>query len=202
MLRERLVVSFVVGALASAVPCTPALSQWALRADLGAARFWGGSVEIGGQGRSFRPYRPTVFGVGLERKAGKFAVGMGLGYSKAALALEGADGLTAIDGIFTVYSLSPELVYQITRLGSVNQLRLHAGPLLEVWTVLAEGSETRAGGQAALSLSMPLGAKLEGSVTAGAALIPSPFARGQLDSGFERRALWRRRFAVGVAYRL
>jgi len=37
---------------------------------------------------------------------------------------------------------------------------------------------------------------------AGAALIPSPFGDTQLDPGFERRALWRRGFGVGLDYRL
>ena len=202
MVPNCLVVSLAVAAIVSAVPWRSALGQWALRAELGAARFWGGSVENGGQHRSFRPHRPTVFLVGVERRAGKLAVGIGLGYSTAGLALEGAEGLTAINGIFTVYSVSPELIYQIASFGSENRLRLHAGPVLEVWTVVNGGSETRAGGQAALSLTVPLGTKLEGSMTAGAALIPSPFARGQLDTGFERQALWRRRLAVGLAYRL
>jgi hypothetical protein len=107
-----------------------------------------------------------------------------------------------VNGIFTVYSLLPELVYQISRLGSLNRLSLHAGPLLEFWSVLDEGSETRLGVQGALSMNVPLGGRFDGSVAAGAALISSPFGPTQLDPAFERRPLWRRRFAVGLAYRL
>jgi hypothetical protein len=51
-------------------------------------------------------------------------------------------------------------------------------------------------------LRVPLGARLAGSLTAGTALIPSPFTTDQLDPGFERRALWRRRLAGGLEYRL
>jgi len=198
MIQRCLAVFLAVTAVAS----TPAVSQWTMTAEVGAERFWGGSIEKSEEQRSFRPYRPTGFGIGLERRAGKLALGVGLRYSSAGLALEGSDGLSAVNGIFTVYSLLPELVYQISRLGSLNRLSLHAGPLLEFWSVLDEGSETRLGVQGALSMNVPLGGRFDGSVAAGAALISSPFGPTQLDPAFERRPLWRRRFAVGLAYRL
>jgi hypothetical protein len=49
---------------------------------------------------------------------------------------------------------------------------------------------------------VPLGGRLAGSILVGAALIPSPFGVDQLNPDFERRALWRRRFAMGLEYRL
>ncbi len=182
--------------------CSPLLGQWVVAAEVGADRFWGGSVEKSEEERSFLPYRPTTFGVGLERGAGRFAFGIRLRYASASLALEGADGVVAVKGIFTTYSVSPELVYRIASVGPANRLLLHGGPLLEVWSVAGEGSQTRVGGQGGVSISVPLGGRLAGSLTAGAALIPSNFAADQLDPDFERRALWRRRFAAGLAYRL
>jgi hypothetical protein len=188
--------------LASGVWCRPALGQWAVTTEVGADRFWGGSVENGAEHRSFRPYRPTTFGVGLERRAGRLGAGLRLRYASAGLALEGRDGVVAAKGIFTVYSAAAEVAYRIISVGSVNQLVLHGGPLFEVWKVVDEGSEIRAGVQGALSLTVPLGGRFAGAVTAGAAVIPSPFGKAQLDPSFERRALWRRRFAVGLDYRL
>lgn len=188
--------------LVAGVWCRPALAQWAVTAEVGAERFWGGSIENTAEHRSFRPYRPTTFGVGLERRAGRLGAGLRLRYAAAGLALEGADGVVAAKGIFTVYSLAPEVAYRIMSVGSVNQLTLHGGPLFEVWRVLDEDSQGRVGIHGALSLGLPLGGRFAGSVVAGAALIPSPFGEGQLDPGFERRALWRRRFAVGLDYRL
>ncbi|MEO7237503.1 MAG: hypothetical protein ABIZ96_02690, partial [Gemmatimonadales bacterium] len=70
------------------------------------------------------------------------------------------------------------------------------------WSVIDEDSQTRVGAQGAVSLNLPLGGRFAGSLTAGAAVMPSPFGEGQLDPPFERRALWRRRFAVGLDYRL
>lgn len=182
--------------------CRPALGQWAVTTEVGADRFWGGSIETTDERRSFRPYRPTTFGVGLERKAGRLGAGLRLRYASAGLALEGPDALVAAKGVFTVYSAAPEVIYRIATMGTGNQLLLHGGPLFEVWSVIDEDSQTRVGAQGAVSLNLPLGGRFAGSLTAGAALIPSPFGEGQLDPPFERRALWRRRFAVGLDYRL
>jgi hypothetical protein len=192
----------LVTAIASMVLCNPLPGQWIIGAEVGADRFWGGSREKAMPQRSFRPYRATTLGVNLEKKAGRFAAGVGLRYSSAGLALEGTDGLSAVKGVFEVYSISPELVYHIAHLGSGNRLLIHAGPLLEIWHVLDEGSETRVGVQGGFSLRVPLGGRIDGSLGAGAAVVPSPFAAGQLDLTFERQPLWRRRFAVGLAYRL
>ncbi len=189
-------------ALAFSIWSPPLLGQWAVTVEVGSDRFWGGSVEKTGGGRSFRPYRPTTFGLGLERQAGRFALGMRLRYASASLALEGSDGVVAAKGVFTMYGVSPELIYRIASVGKVHPLLLHAGPVFEVWSVIDEASETRVGLQSAVSLTVPLGRKLGGSVMVGVALIPSPFAADQLDQDFERRALWRRRFAAGLEYQL
>lgn len=180
----------------------PVSAQWAVTTEVGADRFWGGSIETTEEHRSFRPYRPTTFGLGLERKAGRLGAGLRLRYASASLALEGRDAVAAAKGVFTVYSAAPELMYRIATVGVANQLMLHGGPLLEVWSVLDADTQTRFGVQGAVSLNLPLGGKFAGSLMAGAALIPSPFEEGQLDPPFERRALWRRRVAVGLDYRL
>jgi hypothetical protein len=189
------------GMLTSGLWCSPALGQWALTAEVGTDRFWGGSIENTPEHRSFRPYRPTTFGAGVERRAGKLGAGLRLRYSSASLALEGDDAVVAAKGIFTVYSAAPEIVYQVISVGA-NDLVLHGGPLFEVWSVADENSQARVGIQGAVSFNLPVAGRLAGSVTAGAALIASPFAEAQLDPSFERRALWRRRFAVGLEYGL
>jgi len=184
---------------ASCLVCSPVIAQWSVGAAVGADRFWGG--EATGLHRSFLPYRPTTFFFGLQRQSGKVSVGLRLGYFSASLALEGADGLSAVKGVFTVYSALPELTYQFAT-ALANHLTVHAGPVIEVWSIAGGGSETRVGGQVALSLDIPLAARLMGSARAGLGIIPSPFASGQLDDTVERRLLWRRQVAVGLSYRI
>ena len=125
-----------------------------------------------------------------------------MGTFSGGMALEGADAIVVAKKVFTVYSLAPELRYRIARIGNANRLLLRAGPLLEQWKALDEEWETRLGVHGALALHVPLGLKLEGVLAAGAALIPSPFAEGQLDPPFDRRALWRRSITAGLQYRL
>jgi hypothetical protein len=191
----------VIGILVSSATASPAFGQWTLGLEIGADRYWGGSAETGGENRSFRPYRPTTFGLGLHRKGHPVGWGVQVHYAGAGLALEGPGAVAVVEGVFTVVSLSPEVVYRLTALGPVAELRLHAGPLFEAWGIIDEDSRTRVGAQGAVSLGIPLGGHLAGTLLAGAAVIPSPFEEGELP-GYDTRALWRRRFAVGLQYRL
>lgn len=185
----------------SCLVCTTVAAQWSVGAAVGADRFWGGSKERTGLHRSFVPYRPTTFVLDLQRQAGRVAVGLRLGYFSASLALEGADGLSAAKEVFTVYNASPELTYRFAS-ALANQLMVHAGPVIEMWSIADAGSEIRVGGQVGLSLGIPLGARLMGSGRASLGIIPSPFASGQVDESFDRRPLWRRLVSAGLSYRL
>jgi hypothetical protein len=187
---------------ASCFVCNAGVAQWSVGAEVGADRFWGGAVERAGLHRSLLPYRPTTFVLSVQRQSGKATIGMRIGYFSAALALEGAEGLSAVKGVFQVYSASPELTYQLAAPGLTNQLLVHGGPIVEVWSIGDDGSETRVGGQVALSLSIPLGGRFAGSARGGVAIIPSPLANRQLDGSFEPRPLWRRQVAAGLSYRL
>jgi hypothetical protein len=191
----------VIGILGSSATASPVCGQWTLGLEIGADRYWGGSAETGGENRSFRPYRPTTFGIGLHRKGHPVGWGVQVHYAGAGIALEGPGAVAVVEGVFTVVSLSPEVVYRLTALGPVAELRLHAGPLFEAWGIIDEDSRTRVGAQGAVSLGIPLGGHLAGTVLAGAAIIPSPFEEGELP-GYDLRALWRRRFAVGLQYKL
>jgi hypothetical protein len=186
----------------SLIWCPPAAGQWFVGVEIGADRFWGGSVETTPDRRSFRPYRPTVFGLGLERRITRVSLGVRVHYTDAALALEGDEAAVAVGGVFDVFSLSPEIIYQLTILGGVNELRLHAGPLLEVWNIIDEESKLHVGMQASLSVRIPLWTRFAGSVVVGAAVSPSPFTREQLEQNFEPRTLWRRGVAGRLEYRL
>jgi hypothetical protein len=169
---------------------------------MGGYRFWGGSLENTPERRSFRPYRPTTFGVEIERHAGKLGVGLLLRYAAAGLALEGEDAVVAIDGVFDIYGASPEIIYRIASLGSHCGLLVHAGPLIEVWSIIDEDSKVHLGLQSAVSLNVPLSSHFAAALRLGGALTSSPFTREQLEPGFQPRALWRRGIAARLEYRL
>jgi hypothetical protein len=176
--------------------------QLAIGLEVGSDRFWGSSIETVEPHRSFRPYRPTTLGVGLERRGQSLGIALHLRYAGASLALEGDEGAVVAKGVFSRYQAVPELVYRIVTLGSTNELRLHAGPVFELWTVEGEDSQLRAGIQGALSLRVPFGGRVAGSLTAGLGVTASPLSEDQLIEGYERRALWRRSVVAGLEYRL
>jgi hypothetical protein len=188
-------------ALMIATP-SQALSQWSVSLTLGSDRFWGGSLENAPEHKSFRPYRPTVFGAGLQRQAGTIGLGVRVRYTKASLGLEGSDAVVAVKGAFTVVGIAPEVSYRVATLGLGNQLLIHLGPLVEFWDPIDLERRTRVGAQGAVSLGVPLGGPFTLSLGGNLALISSPFEEDDLLDGYERRALWRRGFAAGLQYQL
>jgi hypothetical protein len=179
-----------------------ALAQWSVSLGVESERFWGGSLELGPERKSFRPYRPTVVGVGLERRMGKVGLGLRARYTEASLGLEGRDAVVALKGGFTVVGIAPEISYHIATLGPGNRLVLHAGPLVEFWDPVESDGRTRVGAQGIASLGIPLGGRFGRSVGGSLAFVASPFNSNELIDGYERRALWRRGFAAGLQYQL
>lgn len=180
----------------------PAHAQWMVGLEIGSERYWGGTIETTPDERSFRPYRPTVLVAVLERRSGSLGATLRLKYADASLALEGSDAVVAVKDVFTVVSASPEITYRLITLGLENELRLHAGPLFEYWSVDEEDSRTRVGVQGAVSLTLPVGGGFALSLAAYGAVIASPFEESELLETYERRALWRRGVSGGLRYRL
>ena len=190
------------------IASTPLWAQWRLGVQLGAARFWGGSIDMEGGQTSFRPYRPTTFGMALERQAGSYAFGLQVHYFQARLSLEGPEALVAAgEDAFKTVSFSPEAVVRIVTLGPGNEVRIHGGPILEVWDVVDNDTRTRLGAQGSVSLDVPLGGRFTGVIAAGAAVTPSPYEEGELDLGpgaptYDLKTLWRRSLGLGLRYQL
>lgn len=179
-----------------------AAAQWTVGVGVRAARFSGGAVEPA-TGRSLRPYRPTLVEVRLDRLGRRAGMGVRVHYASSSLALEGADGLSAVKDALTVYGAEPFVTVRVTRVGPEGVLRVVAGPLLEVWKLPDAGSRTRLGAAAAVELSVPLGGRWSGCASAGGAITPgSPFTRSDLDPALEPRALWRREVAACLRFGL
>jgi hypothetical protein len=191
----------IAGVLASCTLVAGLNAQWVVGAEIGADRFWGGSADHTEAELSFRPYRPTTLGVEIQREWSAVSLGMKLGFFSAGMALEGPGGVSVAQDVFIVYSFAPQLRHRVASLG-INRLILRAGPLLELWKVLDERTKARLGVQVGVEVQVPLSRKLDGVVSVGTAVVPSPFEAGQLDPPFERRALWRRSFGVALQYRL
>jgi hypothetical protein len=178
------------------------IGQWGVATGIRAPRFSGGAVEPA-TGRSLRPYRPTMWEVGVDRMGRRVGVGLRLNYASSSLALEGDDALAAVKDALEVYGIDPEVSVRLTQVGPQGFVRLYAGPLFEVWKLPDVGSHLRMGFGASVGLEMPFGGRWVGSARLGGAVTPSsPFTEDDLDSSLEPRALWRREASAALHYRL
>src|SRR5256886_16743964 len=76
----------LLAAVALAVPGQAGAAQWGLSAEAGVARFGGTSRDS--SGATLGPYRPTTFGVRVDRELGAVRVGTGVSYARTGLAGE------------------------------------------------------------------------------------------------------------------
>ena len=177
-------------------------AQWGLATGIRAPRFSGGAVEPA-TGRSLRPYRPTMWEIGVDRMGRRVGVGLRLNYASSSLALEGHDALAAVKNALEVYGIDPEISVRLTQVGPQGLVRLYAGPLFEVWKLPDAGSHLRMGFGASVGLEMSFGGRWVGSARLGGGVTPSsPFTEDDLDPSLEPRALWRREASAALHYRL
>lgn len=189
-------------ALLAVAPGFEANAQWSVSAGVRSPRFSGAAADPASD-RSLRPYRPTMLEIGVEARGRRFGGSVHLNYASSSLALEGNDAVAAIKDAISVYGLAPEVSLRLSRLGSGAQVRLFAGPLVEVWKLPDVGSHWRVGVAGSVGLEVPLGDRWSGSARAGGAVTPaSPFRRQDLQEPLEPRALWRREVAAALQYRL
>ena len=185
--------------LAAAPP--RAAAQWTLSADVTATRFSGGSSEEPGN-RSFRPYRPTLAGLGVEKYGRSVGVALHGYYASASLALEGPDAVVAVKRALDLYGVSMEVSGGLATFGTASRLMLYAGPRVEVWNLTGETSHVRAGFGVAIGLQVPIERRWSVVMQAGVAVSGSPFAAEDLDAGFVPSRLWRREVSGRLRYRL
>lgn len=198
----RTSITYLLCALVLRVAAPPgAAAQWMIGADLSAARFWGGSAEIAGN-RSFRPYRPTFVGIGVEQRGRHIGFGLRGYYASSSLALEGDDAVVIGKGAFDVYGAGAEASLTIGRIGNDVLAVVRMGPILESWRPIGQSSVVRAGFGGSAGLQVALGRKWCGVIGAGAAVTGSPFTPADLDPSFRPRALWRREVRGTLQYRL
>jgi len=180
-------------------------AQWLVEANVATTWFGGASVDTsaGGERLSFRPWRPTSFGLRLERRVAKAGIALQLTYAPAALALAGENAVVTINDFLTLYEAALDFSWRIAQTGTGAGVRAHAGPVLDLWTVSGEdGPRARWGALAALTVEFPLGRRFAGSVRAGGALTPSVFEPGELPPEFVRRAMRRGSVSLGIRYRV
>ena len=185
--------------LALTLGALPAAAQWGVSLELGVARFGGTSRDS--SGATVGPYRSTTFGLRLDRAVGVARVALGVVYAKTGLAAEGQGVAVVQYDLGSLWEIAPELSLRVARFGTGIEVRLDAGPTIDVWNFDGE-RRNRVGGRAAAALEWPLARTLTGSLRVSGTLSGSAFDEADTPGGVERRATRRVGVAVGLRYEL
>src|SRR5436190_1865850 len=97
--------------------------------------------------------------------------------------------------------VAPQVSFRLARFGAGVDVRLEAGPAIQLWTVDGD-SRTRVAAQTAAALEWPLAGSLSGSLRVSGVLSGSIFNADEPPPEVERRATRRFGVAIGVRYRL
>jgi hypothetical protein len=174
-------------------------AQWGIAAEIGVARFAGSSRDSSGV--TVGPYRPTTFELRVDGRLGAPRLVIAVLYAKTGIAGE-QPGLAVVQyDAASLWEVAPQLSFRLARLGVGVDVRLEAGPALQLWNLEGE-SRTRVGGRAAAALEWPLARALTGSLRMSGVLSRSVFDPADTPGGVERRATRRFGVAVGLRYRL
>jgi len=174
---------------------------WGIGAELGLSRFWGGTRSIPPNPTpAVRPYRPTTFGLRVDRALGRGRVGIGVQYAESSLGAEGDEILTAVKGAVTWWQVTPEAAWRLATLGPVVQLRAFGGPTVDIWKSEGESARTRIGGQVGLEMLVPLGRRIAGTLRARTGISGSVFEQADLPADVERRIMPAANVALGLRY--
>lgn len=180
-------------------------AQWSVAADVGMLAYNGGAFDTSrvADPAMIRPSPGRAYGLHVQRHFDRFGVGLGVLYSSTGVGAEGETVIVEQKGVLKFYEVAAEVLILLAQPGAGGALRLHLGPLLDVWSLTGgEEDRTRVGAQVAVSLDSPMIGPLTGTFQAGVALTPSPWEDGDLPDGYARRIMWRRGFAAGIRLRL
>jgi hypothetical protein len=180
-------------------PCEVSVAQWGLSTEIGVARFGGTGRDT--SGIAVGPYRPTTFGLRVDREAGPVRVAVVALYAQTGIAGV-KDNLAVVDyNAASLLEVAPEVSLRLARLGAGAVARLEGGPAVDVWEVDGE-TRTRVGARAALALECPLGGRFVGSVRATGVLSGSIIDPDETANGVERHATRRGGVSIGLRLRL
>ncbi len=190
-------------ALCLAVAPLPRLTaQWSVTVEATASYFGGASRDTGADPTAIRPHHPISLGLRVDRRFGRLGIGVAAARAAPDMIAENHGGGIVAKGALDWYEVAPEVAVLLGKRESGAAVRVHAGPLIDIWSPDGADTRTRVGGHAGVSLEWPLSVRFAGSIRAAAAVTGSLFDPGELPPGFERRVMWRRSVSLGLGYRL
>lgn len=161
------------------------------------------SAPLADEEITLRPYRPTTYGIRLERWGDGVGVGIALRYARPPLAFDGPQvGIIDRASAFTLYEVAPEVSMRVAGTAAGPSVRARVGPVVDVWSWALGGTRARLGARGAIGVDLPIGGRVAATIGAAATLTESMFSGEDVEPEFEPRAALRTEVGLGLRYRL
>lgn len=199
-MRHIAAIFVVLGAVA---PRLAAQDRWTMTLEAGQAIYSRAAHDTGTPPVSVHVWRPTLFTLRVARQLGRFSAAIGVTYGKSGLG-GSIEELTVVQrGQFEIGEVAPELGVQLFRTSTSAELRLHAGPVWDLWGPAGYEFRTRIGGMGGVTLALPLMAGWRVDLRGDLAVTGSYLNKADETPDVHRDAIMRRgRIALGVTRRL
>jgi hypothetical protein len=203
MNMERTMRTVLALVLGSCLVTRPVLGQLAIGADVRLGFYGGASRDTTTDsfGAGFRPYRPVLYTLRPEWRGGRIGVVLGLTYGQPDIAEEGEPVSIVVHLPTRLLEVAPEISMEVWRSSAGMRIRVHAGPIMDLWQLPGEdGLRSRPGGHGALSAEFPVLGKVQAVLRADLVLTGALWTDADLPPGFEIQNMHRFGFGLGLRY--
>lgn len=190
--------------LAAAVPSTAsAQAGWHLTLERGSTTFSAAAHDTSADQVQVRPWHPATYTFRLVRESRRLGFGVALTYSNGPVAANIDDFVLLPGDTQLLIELAPELRYPLIAASSGVTLRIHVGPVVDIWTPSGDDTRTVFGGLGGLTMSFPIAGRWQADLRADVAVTGSNVTKDEASDGIVREPTMRRgRLGIGITKRL
>src|SRR5437879_7767632 len=109
-------------------------AQWSVAVEATASYYGGTSRNGEADPSAFRPHHPTSLGLRLDRRFGRWGVGVGAAVAGADLIAENSSVGAILKDALDLFEVAPEVAVILGRTGCGLAVRGHAGPAVDSWS--------------------------------------------------------------------
>lgn len=180
-----------------------AQARWSLGVEVGGTTYSAAAHDTSVDQVHLRPGYPTIYTVRLARESDRFGVALGVGFASSEWAVNIDDFRILTGDGLALFEIAPEVSARIARTSAGATLRVHTGPIFDVWVPSGEDPRQRLGAQLGLALALPLAQAWKVTIRSDMALSRSFLNEDEESAAVRRDGTMRRgRLALGITRRL
>lgn len=183
-------------------PAAAAQSSWHLSAEIGKTSYSWAVRDTGADPVSVRPWHPSIWSLRFARDSRRMGIALTVGFASGQEGGSIGDFAILPGTDLNLVEFAPEVRYLLHRTATGAELRLHAGPLADIWWPSGADGRTRFGGLLGGECSLPYSERWAVTLRGDAAITPT-YVSDEEAGGLHRPSSMRRvRFGLGVTRRL